>query len=619
MLAEDYSQRKRVTINLKTHKNWTLLALALSFLSLFLAQPDGAQQREITSCTGTACPKNSSIEASSIRASFKISKSVDFCKQDHYKEKKITLVGLCEDGFIVSTYLNESIQDFAPKIVVPKQGDSIQLYVTEHRVTYLINGSLAYTHFSVVPIELTRLSFNERSFSDYGNNFEIESFYVEKNGKSFVLVSFLTFMALLLVFYTWLLWNADSAFSEVRKFRIKGWTKVVIALIWLMSGYHLFSLSRHNLMSTLETPFLSLSYAFSDLWQIQQMSEFDKPYEMMRINYPPFALFLMKIVTEFGSLFTFGTFVLSAIIIIYYSSKVFIFSKSRFWNFVVIPFAFFPISFGFIRGNLDLIAVTLIVLGLSEFLRNSPLKSMLILTLAASIKLWPIFILLFLFWARRKMLLLAMITFIAIQNVSLNFLGYPNVFDNWTLWAGYFSESNAGSRLEAYANTSLVVLLKGMYFLKSIKVDEMWDAQLTIPTIPNLFLIQIFLLAILIGYLCINRRLEFSSKFTLIALFLLLVPNPSFLYRSILLLPVFMIRGRIEEDYQGKDSLDSASNRVESLAVAIILIGLSPGTYLFFGNERIPISVFQNSLLFLIGSGLLAYSDARSRNSFSKI
>ena len=146
------------------------------------------------------------------------------------------------------------------------------------------------------------------------------------------------------------------------------------------------------------SPFAQIGPAFSDVMQIFQAGKFSTPYIYGAVNYPPTALYLIRLFGPLSIGFA-ALFVLALPFgILMWLTSGFGLSRKGFRRYLQsLPIiCSYPIIFALVRGNLDLLVVGLVGAALHFYLGGKYRRTALgLLAIVAALKFWPFVLIIF--------------------------------------------------------------------------------------------------------------------------------------------------------------------------------------------------------------------------------
>jgi len=324
------------------------------------------------------------------------------------------------------------------------------------------------------------------------------------------------------------------------KFIVFFWITVIT--LWIFGG-------RDDTGVQNPSPFGPIGAAFSDMMQIFQAGKFSRPYEFEAVNYPPFTLLLIR---PFGALPLEIVVVLilavSSAMIFYLFSNVFHRSSviEKFGLFLISVFSY-PVLFGAVRGNFDLLASSLV--GISFYLRSLQKAKIanFLLSIAIAIKIWPIIFLLILFRNRNfKAISWIGLTSGFISVGSLWLLGYSSpkqwlqvISNNLGLFG---SVSSADTFIYSYSLSALtfgINVLVRSHFMSHFTSNTISQSLDWVSGSLNLIIVLILIVVILFLIFLTRNQL---SLFLFCASIALLAPSISYTYRASVLVVFLGLR-----------------------------------------------------------------------------
>jgi Glycosyltransferase family 87 len=532
-------------------------------------------------------------------------------------DKSIQLLGKCGSTFIISTYLNPSITAFGPPIKSLKKHDVISFLYSKYSVTILRNNRLVYTHFTPLGITTEGIKVGQGSSSKVFTKIAIKILKYENYTAAKLIQA--AMCIILLAFLHQVCKNMFFSNFEISKsqdFNIPGLVKLLLPLL-IPLGFIL-HVAKHRMLdfNAIDTPFGTIAFAFSDYWQLANASSYDKPYDEMSINYPPMGLALIKLLGHVNpyigfSLVIYCGFLLSAIVA---NSRIVLNFKATGVRSLVISIIFFPIIFGIARGNIDLATTSLVFLWVYFMRLRKPLVSVVMLTMAISLKLWPAVFVLF-YLRRRKTRESVFIVFgFSLLNFASNYiLGYKHVATNFLVWIKELRSANEGSSLEFVFNTSIMqpikILSAGLFTW--VNQGSLDFASMRQVLLWPWLILQIFLL--LIGII-LYLRIKFVTKYheiLFLCLLILLIPSPSYLYRSSVLAVVFYLYS-VEFGYNSDSRLVKRLKGIDRQIFSLCILGVSSWNILAFEPWRIPVSAFLTPGLLMLALTFLVKTSHKS-------
>jgi hypothetical protein len=355
--------------------------------------------------------------------------------------------------------------------------------------------------------------------------------------------------------------------------------------------------------------------AFSDYFQIAQMSHFSRPYDFdPTLNYPPFALALLRgISTVLPNLLGMAGIVAVCLgILIFMLVKVKNLASRRFSleNFLIFAFPY-PLIFGIVRGNIDLVAVALVWLALLLKDSKTPILPASLLACAIAIKIWPIVFVIFLIrWKKWRISIMSVAFSGLLTLLSALLLGYTSASDIFHV--SLLSLSSAGSTSTyAFHNTFSLssILYFGHIFLLGVNPFGPSSGDLASalsfvgsPTAKVLLLLVGFFLLRMMW-----RTNSFARAYLYCASFALLIPSPAYTYRGVILIGYFyflVVEPPIAQKGQRRPDRpvqNRSIGRLDRFQKYLWVPILAPTTILFAHNSEVSLaSILQPAALVLL-------------------
>ncbi len=177
-------------------------------------------------------------------------------------------------------------------------------------------------------------------------------------------------------------------------------------------------------------PFGPIGPSFSDVFQVLQSGSNSKPYTFGSTDYPPFAVAFGQLTRFIPTTLVVFILLILTVILFCMPFRDFQFSPriiSKIKILLLLLFSY-PIIFGLIRGNFDLLAIALTLTSIYEYRKARFLTSGIYLALAISLKYWPVlFLLIFLKEKRFKLTIKTILLAGFITILSCVFLNYRDV------------------------------------------------------------------------------------------------------------------------------------------------------------------------------------------------
>jgi len=291
-------------------------------------------------------------------------------------------------------------------------------------------------------------------------------------------------------------------------------------------------------------PFGPIGAAFSDFYQLSELAQFDRPYDLGGTNYPPTGLLFLRTFTILDpnslSLFILVGVLLGTLF------NLFPPSISN-WKSVAPYLLPFPLIFGAVRGNLDLVVIFLCWISILEFKKRNLYLSSTLLAIAISIKIWPLVFLLF-FMTRKTIQPLVWSIFLSLQLTfaASFYFGYRSFSEAFELMFMSLSQQSALGTY-AFQNTfSFTALMFIAHILlmarNPMDISEI-DVNNSINFVNGAFAqstIFVLLVALLYFFTSVHK---FSTKFLILSAIAMMIPTQSFTYRGLVIFLFFFLIG----------------------------------------------------------------------------
>jgi len=366
--------------------------------------------------------------------------------------------------------------------------------------------------------------------------------------------------------------------------------------------------------------------AFSDYFQIAQISQFNKPYELGGVNYPPAALIFGKII--FYALPGLPGFILFAS-----ASLGFIFKLVR-KNIVIksprtlLLFIFFyPLIFGLVRGNFDIVAICLVFYSINFIDKFNGRLSLLLLAFAVAIKIWPIvFVLYFYKWKNKKLLYEMLICTLILTILSAYFLGYTHLNEIFeVITSSFLLADNVTTQAFHYCFSMTAIIFFTHLF---ITADSPWnplksEIQASVIFTDGFFAKSILACILLLLVIGIFKSRSKRQTFLFLSGIALLLPTPSYTYRGAILLGYFVLFSH--EPWKKSLKNGSSDKLLSKVQLSMWIPIFAPSTFFFPRNSEISTASFIQPLSLLIILGIELYflfsqgSYFQRRRQFSRI
>jgi hypothetical protein len=334
-----------------------------------------------------------------------------------------------------------------------------------------------------------------------------------------------------------------------------------------------------------DTPFTQAGPRFSDFYQLLLTARLHHPYSGLQLNYPPGALAVLKFFAVFPNEIAFSIFVGLTLGVLFACTIAFpLIPKSL----TVLSFISFPLMFGLDRGNLDILVIALL---LFTFMlpTNYGTWAGAIVGLCSAIKMWPILLILPLFQQNRsnKTLVGFSISFLSLTGLGMALYG-GNVFA--PLINDSYTQSSAGFTHNVSLRGFVSLVGTGIFGGGFSRADQ----------IGNSLVVTVFRALLGIALLIASWKLKLlHQKLLGIALFILLIPSTTYLYRvEILVLPFLF--------WAAYTRMGTSMGAYEKLKILIFAVALSPTAFWYKAGSAVGTdSVIIPAALLLLASTLI--------------
>jgi hypothetical protein len=374
-------------------------------------------------------------------------------------------------------------------------------------------------------------------------------------------------------------------------------------------------------------PFGPVGAAFSDFFQLSQLAQFERPYDLGGTNYPPTAILFLRMITSSDpndlSFFPIAGIVLGATFFLFgdslgkkYESLIFLGS--------------FPLIYGVIRGNLDLLAIFFVWISVLAWRKEKFISAGIFLACAIALKVWPvIFLALYCKKKCSKSIVSTFVTGLSLTLTSSFFLGYSSLFDVFRISSlALFDQSKLGTYVfqNTFSATALMfighVLLFARNPLNVTQVDI--DTSLAFVNGNYAALITLSLLTAFVYFFL--KAKSISIEFLILCGIALCIPTQSFTYRGLVILLFFYLRSQEKQNLKktnflkrsrSQKDLAKVKNFQSRIASYSAVPLFAPVTFYFVpGTQFSTASLFQ-PLGLLTFIGLMIFQEKGERESSS--
>jgi hypothetical protein len=300
-------------------------------------------------------------------------------------------------------------------------------------------------------------------------------------------------------------------------------------------------------------PFGPIGAAFSDFYQLSQVAQFNRPYDLGGTNYPPAGILFLRIISRWDpndlSFFPIAGIILGTVFFLFSDS----FEKKH--NSMIF-LGSFPLIFGIVRGNLDVLAIFLVWISVLAWKKEKFVSTGILLAFAISLKVWPVIFLALYFKKKSyKSVVSTLIVGLSITLVSSFILGYSNLIDIVRISSiALFDQSKLGTYAFQNSFSAAALLFIGHILMVSrnpfdvSQVDI--DTSLAFVNGSYAAIITFVLLATFIYFFFKAKTV--SIEFLILCGIALCIPTQSFTYRGLIILLFFYLR--CQEKHKPKKS-----------------------------------------------------------------
>jgi hypothetical protein len=295
-------------------------------------------------------------------------------------------------------------------------------------------------------------------------------------------------------------------------------------------------------------PFGPVGASFSDFFQLSQIAQLERPYDLGGTNYPPTGLLFLRLLTLNDpnnlAFFPIAGMVLGSLLFL---SNYFVSGRKE----VFIVLASFPFLFGIVRGNLDLFATLLIWVSVLFWRKGSLCIAGLALGIAISLKIWPlVFLALFIKKENKRFFFSAITSAILLTFISSMVFGYFNLFEVFRITFGALMEQ---STLGTYAfqNTfsasailfigHVLLMAKNPFNVSQIEINNSLD--FVNGGYASILLLSLCIFMIYLFY----ESKKISTKYLILCGIVLSIPTQSFTYRGLIVFFYFYLLSQEDE------------------------------------------------------------------------
>jgi hypothetical protein len=369
-------------------------------------------------------------------------------------------------------------------------------------------------------------------------------------------------------------------------------------------------------------PFGPIGAAFSDFYQLSQLSQFDRPYDLGGTNYPPLGILILRLISFYDpnnlSFFPMAGVMLGTVY--------FLFAYPPNKRIVSLLFlTSFPFVFGVIRGNLDLLAIFLVWISVLSWKKEKYVYAAAAMAVAIALKIWPIVFLLLFLKKKNRLLFINTALLALFLTISASFiLGYRNLFEVLNISSSIlFDQSSLGTY--AFQNT---FSFSSLLFIGHIALMARNPLNISPFEVDNSLIFVNGIYSSMIIFSLLGSLIYFffkakhvANEFLILSGIVLLIPTQSFTYRALIVLLYFYLRNDVElvsDKNRSRNPAKTLSKRyiqhisLEKIRIWSTVPLFAPTAFYFIpGTQFSTASLFQ-PLGLLVFIGLAIYEERKS-------
>ena len=369
-------------------------------------------------------------------------------------------------------------------------------------------------------------------------------------------------------------------------------------------------------------PFGPIGAAFSDFYQLSQLSQFDRPYDLGGTNYPPLGILFLRLISFYDpnnlSFFPMAGVMLGTVY--------FLFAYPPNKRIVSLLFlTSFPLVFGVIRGNLDLLAIFLLWVSVLSWKKERYVYAAAAMAVAIALKIWPIVFLLLFLKKKNRLLFINTALLALFLTISASFiLGYRNLFEVLNISSSIlFDQTSLGTY--AFQNTfsfssllfigHIALMARNPFNISPFEVD---NSLIFVNGIYSSMIIFSLLGSLIYFFF---KAKHVANEFLILSGIVLLIPTQSFTYRALIVLLYFYLRNDVElvsDKNRLRNPAKTLSKRyiqrisLEKIRIWSTVPLFAPTAFYFIpGTQFSTASLFQ-PLGLLVFIGLAIYEERKS-------
>jgi len=538
-----------------TSKRAFLLLSIYVLVVIYIAWPSTSSTL-LTSCNETTCSSSGlglsadNNEVETAQFNFKISGSVPSYSGQNLAAGKFNLFNSSGNSTIYIPMRDGSSPAFPVTIPSLHSGDIIRVKIISSQTFFVYkNDLIVYTHRYQIPVFFTDVKNPVSSFMLPEIQRSTYTIYIRKVStfRSICVLVLLMFLAIIL----------GSSYSLSRKKgrkidfpSIGRFPTSIFGLMWLVSIIRWVS-KQHDSTGTLKTgPFGPIGPFFSDMYQVLQSGANTKPYTYGSTDYPPLSVAIGQLTRFLPITIVVLSLLAITVLVSTIPLKEFKFGKFN-WlklkSLVVLTFSY-PIIFGLLRGNYDLLAIALTLAAIYEYKKQMYLPSIIYLSFAVSLKYWPVlFVLIYLKDRRFNLVLKTLFSSMILTVTSCVVLNYYSLRDIFHVSTKSLLDYGTNSTsLSSYAFSYSInsILLVLFILIVAKRPSSPTTSELHQALDFSQGLVKYFLVLLILGtsiYL-FNRFRKLSSLCLLVSSLTLILTSTSATYRGGILIACLLVR-----------------------------------------------------------------------------
>ena len=598
-----YGPLKNSKLNL-----FVFLLLICGFALILIPHQNSAKAQyrcdSISNCNKTDIRNNSSLFESNIDLTLIVTRTPNsFQKREGTNSYPQILATINNDEIVVGIPMRFGTgQRFNIPMKLDQLTNKIDIVIEQSRKFVItINNKLAYTHhyqspvFFVDPVTPVLIDYQT---SDYVISIKTNSLSLQEMNNDHKLFLFGNFLIAgsILLFYLF------PIYQRVRKKKNSVHQNILYLYIIIWATTASISLSNFYMGSKDLTgvnslsPFGPVGPIFSDYFQLTSAADVEDPFSLRATTYPPFAILIIKLFNVFPAYIGFT--VIFSMFTVFFIRQLISAAEIESVSLSLLAMSLFsyPLISAIVRGNLDLIVVVMLWQAIRAIETNKSAQAILYLSIAISLKLWPLVFLLLLIKNRRIWQCLAVVA----SSTAITLASFAVIFPSKivTYLATFLDNSDFYLReitpdAGAYSFSITGMAIAGYLFVREFGVGKQTFALPLSEQNLMIYLpvLNVLVLSVLIFGFFFSRRK--SGELLFLASICLLIPSSSHVYRALILIYVLYVR--LKEDAALNEVFDSqkksfAHKFIQTLEVMSWSIILAPTSFYYFATTSIGVS-----------------------------